>query len=286
MLNTLITGATGFTGKHLHEYLNYSESEKLFHTSLSHNEVYENFTSCDLLDSDKVRSFIDEVAPDNIYHLAGSFTNNFDIDYSTNVQTTKNILEAVKLKKKPCRVFLVGSAAEYGYTKVNENPVTENQKLKPASFYGLTKVFQTYLMKYYVDTFGMDIVMARPFNLYGKDISDKLFVGKVYEQIDQLKKNIINKIKVGNIDGERDYIYIKDAVKHYVTIMRAGKSGEVYNVGNGVPVKTELILKNILEEENIDWSLVEINKTKKDRIYDAPVIYAEIIRLINLGQAL
>lgn len=282
-MKTLITGATGFTGRHLQGYLNNSESTKLYYTNLSCADSYENFTSCDLLDSDNVKSLISKISPDNIYHLAGSFTNDFDIDFPTNVQTTRNILEAVKLLNKSCRVFLVGSAAEYGYTKANENPVTEKQKLKPASIYGLTKVFQTYLMNYYVDTFGMDIVMARPFNLYGEEISDKLFVGKLYKQINQLKKNIIKRIKVGNIDGERDYIAIEDAVKHYVTIMKAGESGQVYNVGNGKPLKTALILKNILEKENIDWSLVEINNARKDRIYDAPVIYAEIIKLKNLG---
>ena len=100
---------------------------------------------------------------------------------------------------------------------------------------------------------------------------------------DRFKKGEIKKIQVGNLDNERDYISIEDTVKHYLKIMEYGKAGEIYNVGKGVPVRTGAVLEEILNEEDLDISVVEVIETKRSQIYDVPRIYADITKLNQLN---
>lgn len=281
-MNILITGAMGFSGKGLYKILSQDSTYTLFISDIYPNTAV-NYTYCDLIDLTSVRSLFEKVKPDTIFHFAGSFSNEYTKDYATNVLATKNLLDVVKSLNKNCRVLLVGSAAEYGDVEEAHNPVQEIHPLNPISVYGLTKVFQTYLMKYYSNTYSMDILMARPFNIYGKNISEKLFVGKVYQQIKLLKENKIEKILIGNLESERDYITLEDALNHYIRIMKYGDSGQIYNVGNGFPVKTKVVLDKILEEENIDKGLVESRISEQDQKPDINSIYADINKLKGLN---
>jgi GDP-4-dehydro-6-deoxy-D-mannose reductase len=282
-MNVLITGALGFGGRKLQETLREKGSLDLITSDIHHDDSADNYRRCDLLDRESVNALLHNAKPDFIYHLAGAFSNEYEKDYAANVLATKNLLEAVKNIGNECRIMLIGSAAEYGIVEKNENPIKEARALCPVSVYGLTKVYQTYLMQYYVNAFGLDIVMARTFNIFGRGISSKLFVGKVYQQIELLKKNEIDKIVLGNLDSERDYISIDEAMEHYVTIMRYGKKGDIYNVGNGVPVKTRTILNKILDEENVDGKFIESVKLERRNTYDVPQIYADINKLKGLG---
>jgi GDP-4-dehydro-6-deoxy-D-mannose reductase len=282
-MNVLITGALGFGGQKLNTVLSENESLELFASDIHRDDSVANYWSCDLRDFESVNALLLKTKPDFIYHLAGTFSNEYEKDYAANVFATKNLLEAVSVTEKECRVMLVGSAAEYGAVVKAENPIKESRALCPMSVYGLTKVYQTFLMQYFLNVFNLDVVMARPFNIFGRGISSKLFVGKVYQQIQLLKNNEIEKIILGNLNNERDYISIDEAIEHYVTIMLYGKRGEVYNVGSGVPVQTKTILKKILEEENVDESLVETAKLERDNAYDVPQIYADINKLKGLS---
>ena len=137
-------------------------------------------------------------------------------------------------------------------------------------------------MKLYVELHGLDVVMARVFNLNGKGISDKLFIGNLYKQIKDFKSNKIKEILLGNINNERDYISVNNAVIAYKKIMKNGKTGEIYNVGSGKPEKIECILNQILKEEEISENFVKTN-CKINTKYDVKTIFANIKKLKKLG---
>jgi GDP-4-dehydro-6-deoxy-D-mannose reductase len=276
----LITGATGFSGKHLTNALPKGKillSREIEKFHITSDEVIK----CDLLNVEAVNEVINDNKPNQIYHLAGSFTNDYDNDFSLNVTATRNILEAVKNFSGTSRVLLIGSASEYGLITNKQCPVSESSPLRPNNIYGLTKIYQKYLMDYYVNEYSLDIVMARPFNLYGKDISPKLFIGKVYEEITKLKNGITSEISLGNLDSERDYISIEEAIEHYIKIMNCGVKGEIYNVGHGEPTKIRDMLKKILEEEGVDIGVVNSN-ILRIQANDSDQIYADISKLRGL----
>ncbi len=276
----LVTGSEGFTGKVLLSLLK-NNGAKVFSTGLS-QKVDKFYYQCDLANEKCVINMIEEINPDEIYHLAGSFSNDFYIDLESNLITTRNILESVYKLRKKSRILLIGSSAEYGSIKQGDNPISELHSLNPTSMYGLTKIFQTYLMKLYVELHGLDVVMARVFNLNGKGISDKLFIGNLYKQIKDLKSNKIKEILLGNINNERDYISVNNAVIAYKKIMKNGITGEIYNVGSGKPEKIECVLNQILKEEEISKNVVKTN-CKPNMKYDVKTIFANINKLKKLG---
>jgi GDP-4-dehydro-6-deoxy-D-mannose reductase len=239
---------------------------------------------CDLTSSTAAYRLLKEVKPDQIYHLAGSFTQKYEIDYPVNAASTRNILEGLLRLELQTRVLLVGSAAEYGAVRPEDNPVRETQPLNPLSVYGLTKVFQTYLMSYYCSLHQMDIVMARTFNLLGIGLSPALFVGKLYEQIKAYKKGDISVIQLGNLDNYRDYLPVEKAVEKYVKIMDCGTKGDIYHVASGRPVQVRALLTRILEDQQVPMKAVSENVQANQSKYDVPTIYADISKLNALGR--
>jgi len=282
-MRILITGASGFTAYHLIKLLVTEPECELYLTdcvSIGSGKIL----NCDLTQRGPVKALIGEIRPERIYHLAGSFTNNYDIDYSVNVLSTKNILDALLEFIISSRVLLVGSSAEYGLINAEANPVTESHPLQPCRIHGLTKIYQTHLMHFYCRVHQMDLVMARTFNLSGdgKRISKLMFIGNVFDQIEKLRKGEISKIVVGNLETRRDYIDVWEAVKYYQKIMERGRAGEVYNVGSGTSVKMRDLLALLLKEAGLDMRVVEETTPLVTDKTDIPEIYADLRKIKTL----
>lgn len=279
-MKVLITGGGGFSAFHLSSLLSHCSEIELHFTDLRFREG-ENRHFCNLEDSKAVYYLLEKLRPDKIYHLAGSYSNQYEIDYRANVLSTKNLLDSCLILNLNCRLLLIGSSAEYGIIKLN--PVNENCPLSPVSVYGLTKTYQTHLMQYYCNVHNMDVVMARTFNIMGKGISNKLFIGRLYEQIDEYKKGNISEIVMGNLQHKRDYIEINKAVKNYKRIMDYGLSGEIYNVGSGKSIKVYDLLDKILNENKLRMDIVKERYTGHLNKIDIEDIYADISKLSALS---
>jgi GDP-4-dehydro-6-deoxy-D-mannose reductase len=282
-MRALITGASGFTAHHLIELIALKPEHELYLSDCVSGGPG-NILNCDLTQKGQVEELIGKTRPERIYHLAGSFTNNYDIDYPVNVLSTKNILDALLKFKVPSRVLLIGSSAEYGFIDAQDNPVNEAHPLQPSRIQGLTKVYQTYLMNFYYKVYQMDIVMARTFNLFGdnKRVSKLLFIGRIREQIEKIKKGEISKILTGNLETKRDYIDVREAVKYYQKIMERGTPGEAYNVGSGKCIKMRDILIQLLEEEGLDMKVVEERASAVPDKTDIPEIRADLRKIKGL----
>ena len=130
----------------------------------------------------------------------------------------------------------MGSAAKYGEVVAANNPISEQQILQPISIYGWTKAAQSQLASVYVQSFGVDVMVARTFNLIGGGASDKLFIGRVQKQINAVLAGAATRIQVGNVDAIRDYLDIHKACEMFQHIASKELYGEVYNVASGKPV--------------------------------------------------
>jgi GDP-4-dehydro-6-deoxy-D-mannose reductase len=280
-MKILITGAAGFTAAHLVRELERENGVEFFFTDVRVPDD-ERWCRCDLSIPSEAKALLEAVKPDRVYHLAGTFSNVYETDYRVNVLSTKNILDATLSLDLEGRILLIGSSAEYGMVSMDRNPVREDCPLNPVSIYGLTKAFQTLLMQTYRNLYGLDVVMARTFNLFGRGLSEKLFVGRVYQQIEAFKGGRIPKIEVGNLESKRDYLSIEEAVKYYRLVMNCGVSGEVYNVGSGKSIMIRDLLVGMLEQGGLDMSCVREKKIVKTDVLDIPEIYADINKLNTL----
>ena len=281
-MNILVTGSSGFVGRHLLAYLtNHTDAHCYGLTRTSNDD--DDTMVCDLGDRKQLDNIIARLQPELIFHAAGSFSNHFETDLENNVVITKNILDSVREHSPASRVLLMGSAAEYGEIARHENPVAEDHALNPISIYGWSKAAQTQLGHLYFKTYGIDIVIARTFNLTGKGISDKLFVGRIEKQIADILAGKATEISVGNLDAERDYIEIEKACALYYEIARNGVSGEIYNIGSGTAICMRDLLHKLLQQAGLDDSVVDENSHGKNTPHsEVSVIYANIDKVTKL----
>jgi nucleoside-diphosphate-sugar epimerase len=279
-IDTLITGSEGFSGRSMYDFL--SKENNINLSCLGRKQMDRvNYSQVDLTNRDKTFKYFSSNQFNQVYHFAGTYSNDFEIDIKSNVNSTYNLIEAILASRPATKIFLVGSASEYG--EPQSNPVNESHPLRPLSPYGLSKQFQTNMMQYFVEYKKANIVMARTFNLFGKGMSQDLFVGRLYSQIELFKKNAISSIELGNLENKRDYIHIDKALLHYVKIMNSGKSGEIYNVGTGLSVRIRDFLSKVLREEGLDESIIVSKLPAIAPKVDILDIYADITKLKSLG---
>jgi len=275
---TLIIGSEGFIGRKFIEcYLSESANRNNLFMVDIRNIIKNNYFSCDCSKFENINNIIQKLNPDIIYNFAGSFSNNFETDYKNNVIVTKNILDSIIRNKLDSKIIINGSAAEYGFIKNDDFPINEDYPLNPISFYGLSKVFQTYLARAYYLRDNIKIFITRPFNIIGYGISEKLFIGRL---INQIKKYLEQKEKIslGNLNNERDYLDIDDLISAYKLIIMKGKPGEIYNIGSGNSIKIRMILNLFLKVFNIEKSEVIENKSSISK-FDIKTIKADISKL-------
>lgn len=274
----LITGATGALGSVLTSRLRAKPSDFIVFAPGRGNAD----DSLDLLDRDQIVRAIKRTRPELILHLAATFSNDFDEAYAINVAAPRHLLEAVEASGRRVRVVLVGSAAEYGAVTPDENPINEDHVLRPVSVYGITKAWQTELA-YLHAGHGTDVVVARIFNLAGPNLSERLFVGRLHKQIDEVRRGERTQIEVGPLSAIRDYLSIDDAVSQLLTVADFGEAGKVYHVASGRPVTMRELLIRELVAHGLDESIViEGTALTNRRGYDVPAIYADMTRTTAL----
>lgn len=268
----LIIGATGALGRVLTRRLREDSCGFIVFTPDRGNAD----DSLDLLDHTQIWRMIERTHPDLILNLAATFSNDFDEAYAVNVAASRHLLEAVEASGRCVRVVLVGSAAEYGAVALDDNPISEHQVLRPVSIYGITKAWQTELAYLHASR-GSDVVVARIFNLAGPGLSERLFVGRLHQQIDEIRRGVRTNIEVGPLTAIRDYLSVDDAVSQLLTIANFGEAGKVYHVASGRPITMRELLVRELAAHGLDESIVvEGAPFTNRRGYDVPAIYADI----------
>ncbi|MBI5123189.1 GDP-mannose 4,6-dehydratase [Candidatus Roizmanbacteria bacterium] len=256
MKKVLITGIGGFAGSHLRDFLLTKKDLTVFGTDLRKSDPAQNpkalICTVDLTDYHGVVKIIAEIKPDYIFHLAAltSPAKSFSHPYDTlenNIKAEINLLEAVKNEKLKARILIIGSGDEYGLVKPEENPVSENQPLRPTSPYAVSKITQDFLALQYALTYKMDIVRVRPFNHIGPRQSPGFVVCAFAKQIAEIEKGKKKPvISVGNLSAVRDFTDVHDMVEAYYLTLLKGKTGEVYNLGSGKGYKMKEILNLLL----------------------------------------
>ena len=247
--STLILGANGFIGRSLMENI----------SGHVHGMTGREIRQTELL------SKLLEVRPQYLIIATGSYSNEFNVDFRNNVMVTADILSAVlKSDLHISKILMFGSAAEYG---LQNGPVTINSKLEPSSSYGLSKVLQYNVTKYYRNK-GLNIDYVRLFNVYGKGMSPKLVIGKLYDSI-QKKVRVV---EFGDLSSSRDYISIKEVVKLINSLLNNDGVNRDINLGSGKLTVTRDLVDAIILETGSCLSYVETKTFETNR--SAGEVYA------------
>ncbi len=243
MTNALITGAKGFVGKHLEQHL-----------VASGDVVTSVDRECDVTDLLSVRSLVERVQPDVLYHLAAlthvgeSWTNQKQF-VRVNVIGTKNVLDAVRETKSEATVVLVSSAEVYGVVTESDLPLHEDFRTAPANPYSASKLEAEHLALEAFRKNGVRVVIARPFNHIGPGQSTQFAVPAIASRLIAAHENHESEIRVGDLSTRRDFCDVRDVVRAYRLLAHFATTGEVYNVASSM---------NVAMSDVADWLRDEI----------------------------
>jgi UDP-glucose 4-epimerase len=259
----LVTGGCGFIGSHLAEALvkqdykvrildNMSTGKMKNIAAFSSKNV--EVLQGDVADFGTVEAAV--VGCHYVFHEAAiaSVPKSVDDPIGTgkvNYGGTLNILEAAR-KAGVQRVLFAGSAAVYGDEPTL--PKQEAMPTKPITPYGIDKLASELMGHCYANTFGVEFVCLRYFNVFGsrQDPSNP-YSGVISIFGDRLHQKIAPTI-YGDGSQTRDFIHVSDVVRANLLAMKHPEvSGKTFNVGRGVATSLlEIItLLNDLNGTNI-----------------------------------
>lgn len=245
MKRVLVTGAEGFAATHLIEAL--SGKFRITGTYFQKEPEKAESIFLDITDCEEVERAVSSIKPDIIFHLAAqasgwlSFSNPM-LTHSVNYGGTLNLLESARKHAPKAAIVIPTSADIYGFPEYL--PVDEDHPIKPLNPYAASKAAVHFLCKSYGETYGMRIVEARSFNHIGRGQSDNFFIPGTIAQIKSIKGKK-GKIKLGNLNLERDFSDVRDIADAYIKL--AGAESGVYNVCSGKPYRLEDLVKKIIE---------------------------------------
>lgn len=269
-IKVLVTGADGFIGSHLVERL-VDEGAQVkafcFYNSfgswgwLDKSEKKDSFEVVlgDIRDKEFVEKSLKGI--DIVFHLAALIA----IPYSyvapasfieTNILGTYNLLEGA-LKQGVRRVVHTSTSEVYGTPQ--NIPITEKHPLQGQSPYSASKIAADKLCEAFYCSYGLPVIVLRPFNTYGPRQSMRAVIPTILGQILSSK----SKIELGNLNPKRDLTYVSDTVEGFI---RAGITtkieGEVIQLGSGKTYSIKQIADVAMEVLNCKKEIV----AKKERL--------------------
>ena len=237
-MRALVTGAAGFVCRHLVGHLESMGDDVV---------AVDRHDGPDLLDAPALATFVTDVAPDAVYHLAGWSDVGASWDeplaaFEANAVGTLNLVQACRAVT--ARILSVSSADVYGRVSLGELPLTEDAPLRPVTPYAVSKVAADFLGLQATLGYGLDVIRVRAFNHLGPGQTNRFVAPAIAERIARNEFDGGEVVPVGNLTPRRDFTDVRDVVRAYRLLVLHGESGEAYNVCTG----TDLAISELADQ--------------------------------------
>jgi len=253
----LVTGADGFIGSHLVEaLLEEGANVRAF-------VFYNSFNSWGWIDSfpesikNQLEIFPGDVRDPNgvytamkdcemVFHLAALIGIPFsyhspDSYVDTNIKGTLNILQAAR-RLNIEKVLVTSTSEVYGTSRYV--PIDEQHPFQGQSPYSASKIGADRLAESFYCSFGLPVVIVRPFNTYGPRQSARAVIPTIITQL--LAGH--DEVHLGNLYPTRDFNYIEDTTQGFVELAKSDNTiGEEINLATGIEYSIEAVANELIK---------------------------------------
>jgi len=285
MKKILITGADGFIGSHLTEYLvrrGYDVRAFVLYNSWgswgwldsSPPEIQKELDifAGDIRDPNGVRTALK--GREAVLHLAALIAIPYsyhspDTYVDTNVKGTLNVVQAARDLGLP-KVVHTSTSEVYGTARFV--PITEEHPLQGQSPYSASKIGADQIALSFHRSFETPVAVLRPFNTYGPRQSARAVIPTIITQI----AGGAETIKLGALSPTRDFSYVTDTIRAFEAVLQSDAAvGQVLNAGSGFEIsigETASLISKIMnadieivcEEERLRPEKSEIERLRAD----------------------
>ena len=264
MKNILVTGSSGFIGTHLLSKLSKDNKYKIIKMDRSFGDItntatWNNVPKCEI-----------------VIHLAGkTFVpdswKNPEIFINTNVAGTHLVLNYCR-KNNSKLIYL--SSYLYGNTK--KIPIDENEPVKTTNPYMLSKNISEDLCDFYSKNYGVNVLILRPFNVYGPNQKEHFLIPSIIKQV-----NLEKEIKVKDLKPKRDFIYVKDLIEAIIKTIELKMNFEIINIASGISYSVSEVIEEIQKVKGTNLKVTSTEEIRNDEIMDTKANINKAKKLLN-----
>jgi len=280
----LVTGGSGFIGRHLVNVLLSLNKKVVILDNLSTSLDRTIPLGATLVPGD-VRNLREVIkaakGAELIFHMAANASgtvsvNDARLDFETNAMGTCNILEAA-LSAGTKRFVYVSSASVYG--RPQRFPMDEQHPTRPFVPYGASKLAGELCCLSFFKTYGLPVLIARPFCVYGPGENPKLALVEVSRYLRWHLNHRPIQI-VGEMDQKtRDFVHVSDTIHGLLLIADKADAGEIFNIGSGEEVSMRELTEAVSSVTGRTATVTELSDITEDTYR----LVADISKIRSLG---
>ncbi len=286
----LVTGAGGFVGSHLLDYLLSHTDWELYanalHSPPNPKSKIQNpkltWMACDLTRRESTTEMVGEVRPNYVFHLAAQSNvqqafKDPEATLMNNVVGQLNLLDGLRMSSPQARILVTCSSEQYGLVRPENIPIDEETEFRPNNPYAVSKIAQDALALQYFLTYGQQTIRVRPFNHIGPGQTEHFVAAAFARQIALIEAGKQEPvISVGNLAAERDFTDARDMVRAYHLAITQGEAGAVYNIGSGQGHTIQWLLDTLVSASTVE---VEVRQDpSRMRPSDIPSLICDATR--------
>lgn len=258
-MRVLVTGADGFVGKHLCRHLRDQGDEVVGYGGPAAEPTAAK--TVDICEEAAVLRMVADARPEAVIHLAGwaSVGSSYAQPtpcFEVNALGTAYLVDAIRKEAPTARLLLISSGEVYGEAG-GGGVSSESTPLAPKSPYATSKLAAELVVRQFVASYSLDVVIARAFNHVGPGQDERFVIPALARQLIAIAQGKASpRIMVGNLDPIRDFSSVFDVIEAYRILLARGVRGEVYNVCSGRAQSIRDVVRELTRMAGVDVELV------------------------------
>ncbi|MFL6388482.1 MAG: GDP-mannose 4,6-dehydratase [Terriglobales bacterium] len=263
-MRALLTGVTGQDGSYLAElllekgYEVYGIVRNIARAQREGGGAFAgkiSYVEADLTDQTSLDRAVEQVKPDEVYNLAGQTF--VPVSWSQPLLTMEvtgmgalRMLEAIRRHAPHSRFLQVSSSEIFG--KSDQVQQSESTRLRPHNPYGAAKMFSHHITINYRESYGTFACSCIAFNHESPRRAPEFVTRKVSRQVARIKLGLADKLKMGNLEGRRDWGFAGDYVRA-MWLMLQQPTADDFVIATGVTHSVKELLEIAFSHVGLDW---------------------------------
>jgi len=256
--------------------------------------------ACNMTDGASIRQVLDAANPNEIYNLAGQTSVSYSFAQPLETlrsiaHSTLNLLECIRQRAEPCRLFHASSAECFG--DHGDTPVNEATPFQPRSPYGVAKASAHWQVACYREAFGIHACSGILFNHESPLRPQKFVTQKVIAAVGAIARGSNEKLHLGAIDVYRDWGWAPEYVEAMWLMLQApepddfiiatGQSNSLRDFVEAAFDSTgresaDFLIQDgtLLRPTEIKYSYADVGKIKQELGWSAKNKMTDVVRLM------